>query len=398
MPYSTTSDLPPAIQDKYEAPAQRAFLAAFNSVMDETGDEGRAMAAGHSAAQASERKEYSLLASLMRLVTGFFKSKEHDSLALSFKVLDDDQHFIAWYTNPYQDRDKEWIAEAAIEADINAMLEADQFPELWFWHTPQARIGQAQSVIKAGRFAVAFGVFDDTPLAGLIKQAVKRGTYKLSHGFYYAPEDFIDGVYRKIKTFEISVLPAERAANVNTMFAVTKERIDSMAGTPDAIAHLRELAAGTGINVDELLSVGENASKQLDQFISHKAMVEQPEVMVEEQQEDAPPVEMEIEEPEEMSVIGRVEEKLDVLINMLQAGMKEAAPTTEATRLAELEAEVKALKESMEKRTRVMQGFEFMDMLDDYARQGTKDSPDDGVSQGVVRLSNFFGTAGKEQS
>lgn len=54
MPYSSTSDLPQAVRDKYSEKCQRAFIHAFNSVHDSTGDESRAFAAGHAAAQRCE--------------------------------------------------------------------------------------------------------------------------------------------------------------------------------------------------------------------------------------------------------------------------------------------------------------------------------------------------------
>lgn len=57
MPYSSTSDLPASVRDKYSDKCQRAYMHAFNSVHDDTGDEGRAAAAGHSAAQDCEGKK-----------------------------------------------------------------------------------------------------------------------------------------------------------------------------------------------------------------------------------------------------------------------------------------------------------------------------------------------------
>ena len=51
MPYATIAELPPAIRSKYSDKAQEAFLNAFNGVLEQTKDEGRAMAAGHAAAQ-----------------------------------------------------------------------------------------------------------------------------------------------------------------------------------------------------------------------------------------------------------------------------------------------------------------------------------------------------------
>lgn len=57
MPYQSTSELPQPVKDKYSEKCQRAFMHAFNSVHEKTNDEGRASAAGHSAAQQCEGKK-----------------------------------------------------------------------------------------------------------------------------------------------------------------------------------------------------------------------------------------------------------------------------------------------------------------------------------------------------
>ena len=57
MPYRTAADLPNAQVDQYSTHQKHAFLEAFNNALDEYGDEGRAFATAHAAAQrAPERK------------------------------------------------------------------------------------------------------------------------------------------------------------------------------------------------------------------------------------------------------------------------------------------------------------------------------------------------------
>ena len=51
MPYRTISDLPEAQVDQYSTHQKHAFLEAFNSALEEYGDEGRAFATAHAAAQ-----------------------------------------------------------------------------------------------------------------------------------------------------------------------------------------------------------------------------------------------------------------------------------------------------------------------------------------------------------
>ena len=59
MPYRNVSDLPEAQVDQYTTHQKHAFLEAFNNAYEEyDGDEGRAFATAHAAAQrAPERKD-----------------------------------------------------------------------------------------------------------------------------------------------------------------------------------------------------------------------------------------------------------------------------------------------------------------------------------------------------
>ena len=57
MPYDTISDLPEAQVDQYSTHQKHAFLKAFNSALEQYGDEGRAFAVAHSAAQDAPREE-----------------------------------------------------------------------------------------------------------------------------------------------------------------------------------------------------------------------------------------------------------------------------------------------------------------------------------------------------
>ena len=57
MPYRSVADLPEAQVDQYSTHQKHAFLEAFNNALEEYGDEGRAFATAHAAAQrAPERK------------------------------------------------------------------------------------------------------------------------------------------------------------------------------------------------------------------------------------------------------------------------------------------------------------------------------------------------------
>ncbi|HEX3219517.1 MAG TPA: cation transport regulator [Candidatus Limnocylindria bacterium] len=58
MPYNSISDLPEAQTDQYSTHQKHAFLEAFNNALKEyDGDESRAFATAHAAAQNAPREE-----------------------------------------------------------------------------------------------------------------------------------------------------------------------------------------------------------------------------------------------------------------------------------------------------------------------------------------------------
>ena len=58
MPYARISDLPEAQVDQYSDHQKEAFREAFNSALEQYGgDEGRAFAVAHSAAQKTPRQD-----------------------------------------------------------------------------------------------------------------------------------------------------------------------------------------------------------------------------------------------------------------------------------------------------------------------------------------------------
>lgn len=246
MPYQQITDLPEAIQGKYNAHQQRAFLAAFNSALGSGNDESSAFAVAHSAAQGAK--------------------------ALSgFKRLPNNQ-FMAWYTNPYQDRDKEWFAETAIDNDLSRMIQKKEYPDLWFWHIPWLPLGKVDYVVKAGRFAVAFGHIDDNPVAQALTTYAEKQGYTLSHGFTYDEKEFRDNTYHNYETFEISVLPSEKASNPFTQFMSVKKTGGAVALniTDEQLKEIRDGLSGFGIDIDKVLKAGEQASKQVDQMAKFK--------------------------------------------------------------------------------------------------------------------------------
>jgi cation transport regulator len=57
MPYTRISELPEEQTDQYSTHQKHAFLEAFNSALEQYGDESRAFATAHTAAQNAPREE-----------------------------------------------------------------------------------------------------------------------------------------------------------------------------------------------------------------------------------------------------------------------------------------------------------------------------------------------------
>ena len=131
---------------------------------------------------------------------------------------------LRWYTrysNAWEDKDGELLTEAAHKEYADWVNESKVYPELWLWHTKGTRFGQADWVDFADGFAHATGLIDDTPEAlRVVEFLATQKDLGVSHGFLSVQK----GKYvSKYRTFEISPLPATRAAAWATDFTVLEK-------------------------------------------------------------------------------------------------------------------------------------------------------------------------------
>lgn len=181
--------------------------------------------------------------------------------------------WVAWYTNPYQDRDGEFFTEAAIAADVKRMQRTKRYPELWWRHIPGSKHGQALGVWKIERFAVAIGKFDDTPLGQAFQQFYKSTKKKIgvSHGYYYYASQKQGNTYTGHSTFEITALFENIAANAYAGFALNLGEKSKMALTPEERAELLGILSDPQL-VDEIAQMTAKRSQELDNLgIARKA-------------------------------------------------------------------------------------------------------------------------------
>lgn len=154
-----------------------------------------------------------------------------------FKAYGD--RWCAWWTNNFKDRDGEYFTAKAID-DYIARVDVGvvPMPELWTWHLPGTKHGQADWMARIGHYCLASGTFDDTEAGRAAQKAYsrQRQPFAMSHGFTFDVTKKEAGVFHQFNTFEISTLPPKAAANPYTVY----EEADIML-TPEKVKHLETL-------------------------------------------------------------------------------------------------------------------------------------------------------------
>lgn len=147
-----------------------------------------------------------------------------DTRALAvIKQGDGKLRWFARYSNAWEDRDHEILTEEAHKDYINWAYDTGTFPELWLWHTGGTRIGEADWLDFSNGFAHASGLIDNGRES--VIEAISTKDIGVSHGFLSLQQGKYVSRYR---TYEISVLPRDRAAVETSGFNVldtTKENV-----------------------------------------------------------------------------------------------------------------------------------------------------------------------------
>lgn len=229
----------------------------------------------------------------------------------AFKDLAGAWRWFSVTTNKYKDREKEIFSDAS-HRDYVAFVDREKaYPELWLWHVPGSRIGVADFVDYADGFVVHSGTFDDDDIAQGFAEGGCEGL-AVSHGFKYHDGDEEDGVYEWYRTFEVSVLPAERAANVWTHFQTESSSKEDKMGLSDEKRAFLVGRIGEEATKSIEGNLGSMAKTLEEHGIEFKELVEtteeKPEAKPEEKQSEAP----------------SIEDRLAVLEAALTKGVKEA--------------------------------------------------------------------------
>ena len=142
------------------------------------------------------------------------------------KQADGRLRWFARYSNSWLDRDGEIITEAAHKEYVNWAYDTGTFPELWLWHTPNTRFGEADWLDFSDGFAHASGLIDNGRES--VVDALASKDVGVSHGFLSLQA----GKYiQRYRSYEVSVLPREYAAVATTGFNVLEAKEADMAFT-----------------------------------------------------------------------------------------------------------------------------------------------------------------------
>lgn len=217
-------------------------------------------------AEAADKETASIASKWISALKALFTPPAYDlfEVGSGFKVLEN-HRWMAWFTNNFQDRDGEVFSAKALDAYVSKVQSGQlPLPQLWTWHLPASKHGQATHVGRVGHFLMAIGTFDESKL-GQKMEAFYRGQkdVALSHGYLYPlhARDK-DGTYHEFVTFEISTLPRTAAANPYTYFerfsTIMKDVKDAhdwlssaLKDEPELLAQIQQAAQARGKAIEE---------------------------------------------------------------------------------------------------------------------------------------------------
>lgn len=203
-----------------------------------------------------DSKESPIIAWLKRT---FGKKQDEPLSGSGFKALPNNK-WVAYHTNSFEDKSHELFTEAAHDQYIDWLDKGVlPYPDLWYWHIPGTRHGQAEWVDRVGHVVVSAGSFDDSPLADLFRKEYEKNPQMTSHTYGY-PKDarLADGSYQTYFTVEISPLPVGKQSSVWSPFMEVKE----MPITPEKITKLEGIL-GKDL-ASQVLGTADKMSKELE--------------------------------------------------------------------------------------------------------------------------------------
>ncbi len=253
MPYSFPNNVPRPAKNWTEA-EQKKCIAAANAVLGDKGTEQQAIfacirAAGKTEHPGGKKSMFEgIVASLKELIFG--KDEEADveagqvkarkllegqksSLAV-YKQADGKHRWVGVVSNHFRDNDtpREIISSAAHKEYVEYADKSGKYPELWLWHVPGSKVGQADILdFTTDGFLVASGLFDSEEVAEKLSE---EKDLTMSHGFVRLKAMSAEGITDYYRMVEASPVPAGAECNPWTRFTTYKEDKEMLSETKKA--------------------------------------------------------------------------------------------------------------------------------------------------------------------
>lgn len=176
-----------------------------------------------------------------------------------FGVLKDasgEWRWVSVSSNAYRDRDREIVSEKALAEDVAYADRTKEYGPLRFWHMPGVDIGTCDYNAMHGRMLIESGTFKSKAIGERISKVAQN--YQISIGFRHPPDQpDHNGVYKNIRRFERSLVPAGLAANPFTKIYVRSKDMNNA-----KIEALKTLLGDEA--AAEVLSGAQSAQKQAE--------------------------------------------------------------------------------------------------------------------------------------
>lgn len=191
-------------------------------------------------------------------------SKTNKNSVVVRKDKDGNFRWFGWVSNNFKDRQQEIISEAAHKEYVGWLDEHPQFaPTFRIWHTKGTdREAQSDWWAYENGFLMMSGKLNQKEAESLLKMASKH-KLGMSHGFFALSRDEKDhNVITKYRTFEVSDLPVEKAANPWTLVESMTEEKEMDKSKADYIsaqlgdAFLEAVKADSALKQEELRAEG----------------------------------------------------------------------------------------------------------------------------------------------
>ncbi len=191
---------------------------------------------------------------------------------VSYKDADGQWRWMIINTNKFEDREGEIFSVKSHKEYIAYVEKTGDWPEVWLWHTPGTRLGVASLVDYVDGFVVHSGTYDEGMEDVAEKLSKMQHKLGVSHGYEYLLGDEEDKVYEHYRTFELTICPASRAANIwGTEFATFMKEVtmgfsqekreffvealgeDRVVALETRLPALEKELEGAGVNFKELI-------------------------------------------------------------------------------------------------------------------------------------------------